>query len=109
MDVKRCLWTIAVLLFAGRAALAQTASGPVAGEVSLPLKDYLSLVDTAERVEKQRAEELARQETPVAEVVSQRLSVVVGGSEAELVSDFEVLLAKIDDVPPATLGGQQHR
>lgn len=93
MDVKRCLWTIAVLLlFAGRATLAQTAAGPVAGEVSLPLKDYLSLVDTAERVEKQRAEELARRETPVAEVVSQRLSIVVGGSEAELVSDFEVLL-----------------
>lgn len=93
MDVKRCLWTVAVLLlFAGRSTLAQTAASPVAGEVSLPLKDYLALVDTAERVEKQRAEELARRETPVAEVVSQRLSVVVGASEAELVSDFEVLL-----------------
>lgn len=89
MDVKRRLWIVlALLLLAGAPAAAET----VAGEVSLPLKDYLALVETAERVEKQRADELARQEAPVAEVVAQRVSVVVGGSEAEVVSDFEVLL-----------------
>src|SRR5215213_6151548 len=62
------------------------------GKVKIPLKDYLSLLETAERVERQRAEELARQETPVAEVVSQRVSVAVRENEAEIASDFEVLL-----------------
>ncbi len=63
-----------------------------AGKARLPLKDYLSLVETAERIERQRAEELARAETPVAEVVSQRVSVAVGESEAGIAADFEVLL-----------------
>ncbi len=79
---------LVVLLLVGGAAFAQ----PVPSEVSFPLKDYLSLVETVERVERQRAEELARQETPVAEVVSQHISVTVDGSEAGIVSDFEVLL-----------------
>jgi hypothetical protein len=62
------------------------------GKVDLPLKDYLALVETAERAEKQKAEEQARREMPVAEVVSQRIAVTVGASEAAIVSDFEVLL-----------------
>ena len=49
------------------------------------------------RVERQRAEELARREAPVAEVVLQRVSVTIGATgpadrEAGIVSDFEVLL-----------------
>jgi len=69
-----------------------TSADPPAGKVKIPLKDYLSLLETAERIERQRAEELARQETPVAEVVSQRVSVAVKENEAEIASDFEVLL-----------------
>jgi hypothetical protein len=75
-------------VLAGGAAFAQS----IPAEVALPLKDYLALVETVERVERQRAEELARRETPVAEVTSQRVSLVVGESEAAITSDFEVLL-----------------
>jgi hypothetical protein len=89
MDVKRWLWIgIFFLVLSRGAVLAESTDA----KVMLPLRDYLSLVETAERLERQRAEELARQETPVAEVVSQRVSLAVGGSEAEVASDFEVLL-----------------
>ena len=89
MDVKRCGSIAAVLaLLAGGGASAE----PVPAEVTFPLQDYLSLVETVERVERQRAEELARQETPVADVISQRVTVAVGDTEAEIAADFEVLL-----------------
>jgi hypothetical protein len=61
-------------------------------EVRIPLKDYLALVETAERVDRERAEEIAHRETPVAEVVSQRVALTVGSEEVAVVSDFEVLL-----------------
>ncbi len=86
MAVKSGLFAMA-LLYAGR-ALAE----PIPAEVLLPLKDYLSLVETVERIERQRAEESARQEAPVAEVVAQRLAVTVGSREATLTADFDVLL-----------------
>jgi hypothetical protein len=68
------------------------ADDTVPAEVKLPLKDYLALVASAESAERQRAEERARREAPVAEVVSQRVSAVVDGGEAATVSDFEVLV-----------------
>ncbi|HYU35554.1 MAG TPA: carboxypeptidase-like regulatory domain-containing protein [Thermoanaerobaculia bacterium] len=83
------LCVLFVLSFSG-IALADEPAPP--GKVKLPLKDYLSLLETAERVERQRAEDLARRETPVAEVVSQHVAVAVGRSEAEIAADFEVLL-----------------
>jgi hypothetical protein len=89
MDVKRGLWIVLLLLARG-AAFAQ--GTPVPAEVTLPLQDYLSLVETVERAERQRAEELARQETPVAEVTAQRVTLAIDKDEASVVSDFEVLL-----------------
>ncbi|HYU35555.1 MAG TPA: hypothetical protein VEW48_25655 [Thermoanaerobaculia bacterium] len=89
MDVKSWGPIAAFLaLLASGAAAAQS----IPAEVTLPLKDYLALVETVERTERQRAEELARQETPVAEVTSQQVSLTVGDKEAEVASDFEVLL-----------------
>src|SRR6185436_12283434 len=96
-EVMNAKWSVRIAVLAVLFVLAVLSSGiasaePPAGRTRLPLKDYLSLVETVERVERQRAEELARRETPVAEVVSQRVSVSVGESEAGITSDFEVLL-----------------
>ena len=76
-----------VLLLMAGGAFAQ-----IPAEVTLPLQDYLSLVETVERVERQRAEELVRRETPVAEVTSQRVSLAIGKDEVTVISDFEILL-----------------
>lgn len=66
---------------------------PRPGEVMLPLKDYLSLVETVERLEKERARQQANQEVPFAEVVSQRVRISLGKEEeAEVTSEFEVLV-----------------
>jgi hypothetical protein len=89
MTGKRCLW-IAIALFS--LALPAAFAEETAGKVSLPLKDYLALVETVERVEKQRAEELASRQAPVAEMVSQRVTVTIQESEATILSDFEVLV-----------------
>jgi hypothetical protein len=63
------------------------------GEVRLPLKDYLALVETVERVEREQARRAARREAPVAEVVSQRVGVVIDGEETAAVSsELEVLI-----------------
>jgi hypothetical protein len=88
--MKQSAWIAIVLLMVSLGPL--TAFAAPSGKVDLPLKDYLALVETAERAEKQKAEELARREKPVAEVVSQRVAVTVGAREAAIVSDFEVLL-----------------
>jgi hypothetical protein len=95
MDVKRVrrhgsrIPALAVLLaLSAGPVLAET----VPAEARIPLKDYLSLVETVERIERQRAEDLTRQEAPVAEVVAQRLAVTVGAKEAMLTADFDVLL-----------------
>jgi len=90
MDVRRC-FSIAVLLLILPLAPSR-ADDSIPSEVRLPLKDYLSLVETAERVDREKAEALAHQETPVAEVVSQRVVLTVGDDEVAVVSDFEVLL-----------------
>jgi hypothetical protein len=83
-------WATVALVLALQVAL--LLAQPVSAQVQLPLQDYLSLVETVERIERQRAEEIARQVAPVAEVVSQRLAVTVGETETELSADFEVLL-----------------
>lgn len=90
MVLKRCAQVAVVLLLLAGQSL--TAQSPDPGEVTLPLKDYLSLVETVERVERERAAQLAGQEAPVAEVVSQRVTARVEGGEAEIVSELEVLL-----------------
>jgi len=71
----------------------QAADAPHPGEVMLPLKDYLSLVETVERLDRERARQQANQEVPFAEVVSQRVRISLGKeNEAEVTSEFEVLV-----------------
>jgi len=66
---------------------------PRPGEVSLPLKDYLALVETVERVEREKVQKAALREAPVAEVVAQRVAVVIQSEEAAAVtSELEVLV-----------------
>ena len=67
-------------------------SAPRPGEVTLPLADYLALVERVERVERERARQASQQEAPLAEVVAQQTSVTFGDGQAELVSRFEVLI-----------------
>ncbi len=66
------------------------------GEVMLPLKDYLALVETAEKLDHERAQRLARREEPLAEVTSQRLRIVfkedAKEETADVASELEVLI-----------------
>lgn len=85
--------TVLVLVLAASPVIAQETPRP--GEVSLPLKDYLVLVETVERVERERAQKAAQSEAPLAEVISQRVGVVLaseGAETAEITSEFEVLI-----------------
>jgi hypothetical protein len=78
---------IAVLSPALRAA-----DAPRPGAVMLPLNDYLSLVESGERLARERAQRLARREEPLAEVVSQRLRIALREDAADVTSEFEVLV-----------------
>ena len=81
---------LSLLLTASRGG-AQEAPRP--GEVSLPLKEYLTLVETVERVERERSQKEARREFPIAEVVSQRVGIVIESDEtAAVTSELEVLI-----------------
>ncbi len=70
--------------------------GPRPGAISLPLKDYLSLVETVERLDRERTERQARREEPLAEVTSQRVHILFkeGTQEdtADVTSELEVLV-----------------
>ena len=70
----------------------RAAEAPRPGEVLLPLKDYLALVETVERLDRERAQRLARREEPLAEVISQRLRIVLKEDTADVTSEFEVLV-----------------
>ncbi len=84
---------ILMMMILSLASGLRAADAPRPGEVMLPLKDYLSLVETAERLERERARQKADQEVPFAEVVSQRVHISLGAEEtAEVISDFEVLV-----------------
>jgi hypothetical protein len=84
------LWVLAVLLVLSSGG--RVAAETLEGKVDLPLQEYLGLLETAERIERRRAEELAGQEATVAEVVAQRLAVTVGTAEASIAADFEVVV-----------------
>jgi hypothetical protein len=87
----RILVVFAVLL--GLAATVASADDkPAPNEVILPLHDYLALVEKGEALERERARAAARNEAPVAEVVTQRTSVVIGDEEAEITAHFEALI-----------------
>jgi hypothetical protein len=70
----------------------RAADAPRPGEVLLPLRDYLSLVETVERLDRERTQRLARRDEPLAEVVSQRLRIVLKEETADVTSEFEVLV-----------------
>ena len=70
----------------------RAADAPRPGEVMLPLKDYLSLVETVERLDRERTQRLARRDVPLAEVVSQRLRIVLKEETADVTSEFEILV-----------------
>jgi len=74
----------------------RAAEAPRPGEVLLPLKDYLSLVETVERIDRERTQRQARRDEPLAEVTSQRLRILFKGDNGEEVADvtseFEILV-----------------
>ncbi len=90
------LAALALLASAGSAgaleAEAQKAGEAAAGRVTLPLRDYLALVDRGDALERERAEAAAHREAPVAEVVAQRTVVRIGERTAELTAHFEALV-----------------
>ncbi len=92
--------------FAGLLALALMAPYGVAAEVPrpeevvLPVKDYLALIEKGEAAERDRKRRDASRETPVAEVTSQRVRVVLGeGDVAEVTADYEVLVQGVPKGP----------
>ncbi len=68
--------TLAVTAAPAQALEEPAAEAPAAGEVTLPLKDYLALVDGAERADAAR-QAAARQEPAVAQVVAQHAVIQV--------------------------------
>ncbi len=74
------------------ASAASADDKPAPNEVILPLHDYLALVEKGEALARERARVAAQSEAPVAEVVTQRTSVVIGDEEAEIAAHFEALI-----------------
>ncbi len=60
--------------------------------MTLPLRDYLALVDRGDAIERERAESAAHGEAPVAEVVAQRTMIRIGDRVAEVTARFEALV-----------------
>lgn len=85
----KALVLIAILSMSSRL---RAADAPRPGEVLLPLKDYLSLVETVERIDRERAQRQARREEPLAEVISQRLHILFKEDTADITSELEVLV-----------------
>jgi len=79
-----------VLALLSRSAFAQ--EPPRLNEVELPLREYLGLLEKAESVEREAARQAALRVAPVAEVVAQRTTVVVGEKEVEVAAELEVLI-----------------
>jgi hypothetical protein len=69
------------------------AAEPPRSEITLALRDYLSLVEQGDAAEKERRRREASREAPVAEVVSQQVRVSLGREDvAEAVTRYEVLV-----------------
>lgn len=95
MVLKRLLPIILIALLASTSLRAEER----AGEVVLPLKDYLALVEAGEAAQRTRQERARQQAAPLAEVVSQRVAAVLEDGEARLTSEFEVLVQGHPDKP----------
>jgi len=69
------------------------AEPPRPEEVSLPVRDYLELIEKGDAAAKERQRRESSHEAPVAEVVSQHVKVTLGdGDVAEVTADYEVLV-----------------
>lgn len=77
------------VLFTLAVAAAQASGG---GEVKLPLRDYLALVEKAEAVQRDRAAAIAHTEAAVAELVSQHSAFVFGDGGADVTTVYEAEL-----------------
>jgi hypothetical protein len=101
MVLKRCRQTLLTLLLA--ALLLPLSLGaqetPRPGEVTLPLADYLALVESGDRAQSERATRVAQREPPVAEVTAQRVSLVMGEDTAEVTAELEVLVRGAETKP----------
>jgi hypothetical protein len=97
--ISRCpaILVLAAALVASLALpfLTRAQETPRPGEMTLPLPDYLALIATGERVEKERAQRLANRVEPLAEVVTEKTWIVVvggGDGEARVRTELEVLV-----------------
>ena len=97
MVLTRLLPIVLMLLLASTSLRAEER----AGEVVLPLKDYLALVEAGEAAQRTRQERVRQQAAPLAEVVSQRVAAVLEDGEARVTSEFEVLVQGRPDKPVA--------
>ncbi len=99
-----------MLTLASSLLLVAALEKPAAGEVKLPLRDYLALVERVEAVEAARAKAVRQAETPVAELVSQRLSLTLNDSDADVAASYEVEVRGHVKAPvPLPLTGVAHR
>ena len=72
--------------------LLAAAGAPPQGEVKLPLRDYLALIEKGEAAEQARTDALRRAEPAVADLVSQHCSIAWSEPNAEVITRFEVEL-----------------
>ncbi len=79
--------------------LAQTPQ--TAGQVKLPLSEYLALVGRVEAVSRAQAQAEARREPPVAAVVSQETAVLWGEATAEVTTTFQIEVRGTPERPVA--------
>lgn len=97
MTTRDFLPTLFLALFcATPGAAAEGASN--AGSVSLPLADYLELVEQAETLERLVGREV---EKPVADLAAQKTSIAIDGAVAEIVTTFRVELSGTPTAPVA--------
>jgi hypothetical protein len=106
-----CLVALLLLSLAAggaTAAPAPSTSEPEPGEVTLPLRDYLALVEKVEAIEREQAGEVAHREAPVAEIVTQHTSVAIDPQgerkdrmegEATVTARFEALVQGHPNAP----------
>lgn len=79
-----------MIAFAAFAMLAVAAPKPAAGEVKLPLREYLALVERIEVQDAAATAARARAEAPVAELVAQRLVLTFADHGADLAATYDV-------------------
>jgi len=90
MVLNRVASILAILTLAAGGLRAEEAPRPA--QVTLPLADYLALVEDAERTAREAARREGLREAPLAEIVAQHTAVVVGEKDAEVSTELSVLV-----------------